>query len=121
MFRNEEHDLEENLEDLEGCREDKANTIIGDIHDKLNNDWFNNTSKDEDDLEGIMNYLEPRLYDGFIDLDDKAYNKRSPSEIYTKVKVLGVDEIPRTRDNIAAIRARLMKNITLEGNGQAKT
>ncbi|GJW38497.1 RNA-directed DNA polymerase, partial [Tanacetum coccineum] len=75
-FRNEEDDLEENLEDLEGCGEDKANTIMGDIHNKLNNDWFNNTSKDEDDLEGIMDYLEPRSYDGFIDLDDEAYNKR---------------------------------------------
>ncbi|GJY88635.1 zinc knuckle CX2CX4HX4C containing protein, partial [Tanacetum coccineum] len=49
-----EDDLEENLEDPEECGEDKANTIMGAIHDKLNDDWFNNTSKDEDDLEGIL-------------------------------------------------------------------
>ncbi|GKA26733.1 hypothetical protein Tco_0712842 [Tanacetum coccineum] len=30
-------------------------------------------------------------------------------ETYTKVKVLGVEKIPRTRDNVAAMRARLMK------------
>ncbi|GJY93437.1 zinc knuckle CX2CX4HX4C containing protein [Tanacetum coccineum] len=33
-FRDEEDDLELNLEDLEECEEDKANTILGVIHDK---------------------------------------------------------------------------------------
>ncbi|GKD28909.1 hypothetical protein Tco_1239687, partial [Tanacetum coccineum] len=47
------------------------------IHDKLNDDWFNNTSEDEDDLEGILDYLEPRSYEGFIDLDDEAYREGS--------------------------------------------
>ncbi|GJU67279.1 hypothetical protein Tco_1253538 [Tanacetum coccineum] len=111
---------------------------MGAIHDKLNDDWFNNTSEDEDDLERILDYLEPRSYDGFIDLDDEAYNKKrckllgmtyeeptpiliekvkvtrytiGPGEIYTKLKVLGVDEIPRNRDNVAAMRARLMEKM----------
>ncbi|GJR78787.1 hypothetical protein Tco_0149572 [Tanacetum coccineum] len=75
-FGDEEDDLEKNLEDPEECGEDKANTILGVIHDKLNNNWFNNTSEDEDDLEGILDYLKPISYDGFIDLDDEAYNKR---------------------------------------------
>ncbi|GKC59851.1 zinc knuckle CX2CX4HX4C containing protein [Tanacetum coccineum] len=118
------------------------------IHDKLNDDWFNKTSEDENDLEGILDYFEPRSYDEFIDWDDEAYNKKrckllgmtyeeptliliekvkvtrytiGPSEIYTKVKVLGFDEIPRTRDNVVAMRARLMEKIAHEGNGQAKT
>nr|GFA67877.1 hypothetical protein [Tanacetum cinerariifolium] len=143
-FIDEEDDLKENLEDLEECGEDKANAIMRDIHDKLNDDWFNNTSEDEDDFEGILDYLEPRSYDGFIDLDDEAYNKRmcrwlgmaykeptlilmekvkvnrytiSPCKIYTKVEVLGVDEIPRIRDNVAIIRARLMEKVADEGNG----
>nr|GEV03646.1 hypothetical protein [Tanacetum cinerariifolium] len=138
----------ENLEDPKECGEDKANAIIGAIHNKLNDDWFNNTSEDKDDLDGILDYLEPISYDGFIDLDDEAYNKIrckllgmtymetililmekvkvtryiiGPSEIYTKVKVLGVDKIPRTKDNIAAIRAILMEKMAHEGNGQAKT
>ncbi|GJV06185.1 hypothetical protein Tco_1343841 [Tanacetum coccineum] len=83
-FRYEEDDIEEKLEDPEECGEDKSNTIIGAIHDKLNDDWFK-------------------------------------EEIYTKVKVLGDEEMPRTRDNIASIRARLMEKMANEGNGQAKT
>nr|GEU81578.1 hypothetical protein [Tanacetum cinerariifolium] len=75
-FINEEDDFVENLEDLEECREDKANKILGVIHDKLYNDCFNNTSEDEDDLEWILDYLKPISYDGFIDLDDETYNKR---------------------------------------------
>ncbi|GKF11972.1 hypothetical protein Tco_0049898, partial [Tanacetum coccineum] len=120
----------------------------GVIHDKLNDGWFNNTSEDKDNLEGILDYLEPRSYNGFIDLDDEAYNKKrckllgmtyeeptpilikkvkvtrytiGPGEIYTKVKLLGFDKIPRTMDNVAAMRARLMEKMANEGNGQAKT
>nr|GEU43065.1 hypothetical protein [Tanacetum cinerariifolium] len=90
----------------------------------------------EDDLERILDYLKPRSYDVFIDLDDEAYNKRrcrllgmtyeeptpvliekakvtryivGPGETCTKVNVLGVEKIPRTRDNVVAMRARLMK------------
>nr|GEV88535.1 hypothetical protein [Tanacetum cinerariifolium] len=33
-------------------------------------------NEDEDDLEWILDYLKPISYDGFIDLDDEAYNKR---------------------------------------------
>nr|GFC50315.1 hypothetical protein [Tanacetum cinerariifolium] len=68
------------------------------IHGKLNDDWFNGTSEDEDDLEGILYYLKPRSYDGFIYLDNEAYNKRRfrllgltyeepPSVLIKKVKV----------------------------------
>ncbi|GJS10671.1 hypothetical protein Tco_0367467 [Tanacetum coccineum] len=67
---------EDNSEDSEECIEDKANTIMGAIHDKLNDDWFNGKNEDEDDLEGILDYLKPRSYDGFINLDNEAYNKR---------------------------------------------
>ncbi|GJY77003.1 hypothetical protein Tco_0482119 [Tanacetum coccineum] len=137
-FEDEEEDLEEYLEDPEECGEDKANTVLGVIHDKLNTDWFKNTSEDKDDLKGILDYLKPRSYDGFIDLDDEAYNKRrcrllgmtyeeptpiliekakvtrytvGPGETYTKVKVLEVEKIPRTGDNVAAMRAGLMKKM----------
>ncbi|GJU32889.1 hypothetical protein Tco_1176478 [Tanacetum coccineum] len=33
-------------------------------------------AKDKGDLEGIINYLEPTLYDGFIDPDNEAYKLR---------------------------------------------
>ncbi|GKB22125.1 hypothetical protein Tco_0856048 [Tanacetum coccineum] len=105
------------------------------------------TSKDEDDLEGILDYLKPRSYNGFIDLDNEAYNKRrcrllgltyeeppliliekvmvtrytiGPEKIYIKVKLLGIEEMPRTRDNVASIRARLMEKMANDGNGQEK-
>ncbi|GJR68479.1 hypothetical protein Tco_0014544 [Tanacetum coccineum] len=76
MFDEVEDDIEENSEDPEECGEDQANTVMGGIYDKLNNDWFNGTSDDEDDFEGILDYLEPSSYDGFIDLDIEAYNER---------------------------------------------
>ncbi|GJU48931.1 reverse transcriptase domain-containing protein [Tanacetum coccineum] len=34
------------------------------------------TSDDEDDIEGIIDYLKPTSYDGFVDLDEEEYNKR---------------------------------------------
>ncbi|GJQ89567.1 hypothetical protein Tco_0000706 [Tanacetum coccineum] len=43
---------------------------------KLPEEWFSGVSKDKDDLEGIIDYLEPTLYDGFIDPDDEAYKQR---------------------------------------------
>nr|GEY57536.1 hypothetical protein [Tanacetum cinerariifolium] len=135
-FRDEEDDLDDYLEDPEECKEDKASTILRVIHDKLNNDWFDNTSEAEDDLEGILDNLKPISYDGFIELDGEAYNNRrcillgmtyeEPTliliknakvtrytvglgETYTKVNLLGVEKIPRNRDNVTVMRARLMK------------
>ncbi|GKE84342.1 hypothetical protein Tco_1558084 [Tanacetum coccineum] len=132
----EDDDTEENLEDPEECGEDKANAIIRVVHDKLNDDWFNGISEDEDDLEGIIDCLEPKSYNGFINLDNETYNEikckllgityRKPSPIlikkvevirytiglggtYTKIRFIGIDEMPRTRDNVAEIRDELMK------------
>ncbi|GJT58919.1 reverse transcriptase domain-containing protein [Tanacetum coccineum] len=34
------------------------------------------TSDDVNDIEGIIDYLEPTSYDGFVDLDEEEYNKR---------------------------------------------
>ncbi|GJV95567.1 zinc knuckle CX2CX4HX4C containing protein [Tanacetum coccineum] len=148
ILEDEENDSDKNLEDPDEYGEDKANAILEVIHDKLNDDWFINTSEDEDDLEGILDYLKPRSYDGFINLDDEAYNNKrckllgmtyeepnpilikkakvtryiiGPGETYTKVRGLGIEKIPRTKDNVAAMRARLMKKMAYEGNRQAKT
>ncbi|GJX20238.1 zinc knuckle CX2CX4HX4C containing protein [Tanacetum coccineum] len=147
-FGDEEDDIEENLEDLEEYREDKANAIMEAIHDKLNDDWFKDTREDKDDLEGIIDYLEPKSYDEFINPDNEAYNERKcrllgmvyrkpspiliekaevtrykvgPGETYTKVKVLEIDEMPKPRDNVAAIRAELMDEIRADRNTKGKT
>nr|GFC03684.1 hypothetical protein [Tanacetum cinerariifolium] len=63
-------------EDLAECGEDKANIILEVVLDKLDEAWFNGTREDNDDLEGILDYLKPKSYDGFIDLDDEAYKER---------------------------------------------
>ncbi|GJR35246.1 hypothetical protein Tco_1210930 [Tanacetum coccineum] len=135
-FRDEEDDPKEDWEDPDEYGEDKAHAIMEDVRNKLDDEWFNNTNEDKDDLEGILDYLEPRLDNRYINLDNEAYNEKmgkllgmtykeptpiliknvkitrysvGPGGIYTKVKVVGVDEIPRTRENAAVIKARLMK------------
>ncbi|GKD62822.1 hypothetical protein Tco_1300331, partial [Tanacetum coccineum] len=144
----EEDDIDEDLEDLEEYNKDKENAILGAVLDNLIDDWFNGTSKYEDDLDGIIDYLEPTSYDGFIDLNDEAYKERKydllgmtyrkPSpilieklkvtrytiglgETYTKMKVLEIEEMPRTRDNIATTRAGLMEEMGTYRISQGET
>nr|GEU50945.1 hypothetical protein [Tanacetum cinerariifolium] len=71
----------EDVYDSVECGEDKSNTILETVHDKLDDDWF-------------------------------------IGETSTKVKLLGIDEIPRTMDNMAAIRAELLKEIGTEGRSR---
>ncbi|GJZ94750.1 hypothetical protein Tco_0666953 [Tanacetum coccineum] len=102
------------------------------------NDNDHGTSDDEEDIEGIIDYLEPTSYDGFIDLDEEEYNKKrcrllgmpyiaplpliikqveitqyslGPGDVYTKVEVLNMEELPRTRNNIATIRIDIMDEV----------
>ncbi|GJS11840.1 zinc knuckle CX2CX4HX4C containing protein [Tanacetum coccineum] len=42
-------------------------------------------------------------------------------ETYIKIRVIGIDEMPRTRDNVAAIRAVLMKQMAEDRSGQGET
>ncbi|GJY00256.1 hypothetical protein Tco_0357274 [Tanacetum coccineum] len=63
-------------EDLEKYGETKTRAIIGAMINKLLEEWFLRVSKDKDDLEGIIDYLEPTLYNGFIDHNDEAYKRR---------------------------------------------
>ncbi|GKC21569.1 hypothetical protein Tco_1023719 [Tanacetum coccineum] len=101
-------------------------------------DYDDRTSDDEDDIEGIIDYLEPTSYDGFVDLDEEEYNKRrcrllgmsyieplpiiikqvkitryslGPGEVYTKLKVSNMEELPRTRSNVATIRSNIMDEV----------
>nr|GEU67128.1 kinase-like domain-containing protein [Tanacetum cinerariifolium] len=66
-FEDDEYEIEENLEDSEECGEDKASVILGIVLDKLDEAWFEGTSEDKDDLEGMLDFLEPKSYVGFID------------------------------------------------------
>nr|GEZ20407.1 hypothetical protein [Tanacetum cinerariifolium] len=96
------------------------------------------TNEDVDDLEGIIDYLKPTLYDRFIDSDDEEYMEKkcrllgipyikppliliekvnvtthsfSRGEVYKKIKVSGVEELSRNRGNTTTIRAGIMKEI----------
>ncbi|GJX76096.1 hypothetical protein Tco_0322907 [Tanacetum coccineum] len=71
-----ENTLTKEQEDPEKCKETKTRAIIREMINKLPEEWFSGVSRDIDDLEGIIDYLEPTLYDGFIDHNDEAYKRR---------------------------------------------
>ncbi|GJY20915.1 hypothetical protein Tco_0393481 [Tanacetum coccineum] len=106
----------EDREDLENFRDAKIELILDNVYDKLDDDWFNGTVIDEEDLDGIVDYLELKSYDGFIDVDDKAYKKKR--ECSTKGRILQIDKLPRTSTNVATIRAELMKEMDAGGSVQ---
>ncbi|GJZ72769.1 reverse transcriptase domain-containing protein [Tanacetum coccineum] len=68
--------LTKEQEDPKKCEETKERAIIGAMVKNLLEEWFLEVSRDKDDLEGIIDYLEPILYDGFIDHNDESYKQR---------------------------------------------
>ncbi|GJY37121.1 zinc knuckle CX2CX4HX4C containing protein [Tanacetum coccineum] len=104
----------------------------------LRNNEIRWMSDDEDDIEGIIDYLEPTSYDGFVDLDEKEYNKRrcrllgmpyiaplpiiieqvkitryslGPGEVYTKLEVSNMEELPQTRKNFTTLRSDIIDEV----------
>ncbi|GJX57704.1 hypothetical protein Tco_0287601 [Tanacetum coccineum] len=65
--KTQENTLTKEQEDPEKCEETKTRAIIEAMINKLPEEWFSGVSRDMDDLEGIIDYLEPTLCDGFID------------------------------------------------------
>nr|GEY55008.1 hypothetical protein [Tanacetum cinerariifolium] len=140
-----EYDDNEEFEDPNRCGESKENEILGTVLKKLHDEWFKGTDEYDDDLKGIIDYLEPTLYDGFIDSDDEVYKEMKcrllgmpyikptliliekvnvtrysigPGEVYTKIKVSGVEELSRTRGNITTIRAGIMDEISRNADNE---
>nr|GEV49496.1 hypothetical protein [Tanacetum cinerariifolium] len=99
----------DDCKDLENFREEKIELILDTVLDKLDDGWFSGTVKDEEDLDRIVDYLDLKSHDGFIDIDDKAYHERI---------VLEIEEKPRTSTNVAAVRAELMKEMDTIGSLQ---
>ncbi|GJV31009.1 hypothetical protein Tco_1391409 [Tanacetum coccineum] len=133
-----DYDDNNDFYDPDQCREGRNNEIQERIINNLHEEWFKGTSNDKDDIEGIIDYLEPMLYEGFIDLDDEEYNKRrcrllgmsyiepppiiieqvkitryslGLGKVYTKLEVSNIKELPRTRRNIATIRSNIMDEV----------
>ncbi|GJZ93174.1 hypothetical protein Tco_0665239 [Tanacetum coccineum] len=95
----------EEQEDPEECGETKTRAIIREMVNKLPEEWFSGVSEDKDDLEGIIDYLEPTLYDGSIDLDDEAYKLRRNKLLgmpYSKPPPILREEAEATRYNLGA-------------------
>ncbi|GKC26879.1 hypothetical protein Tco_1034173, partial [Tanacetum coccineum] len=134
-----EKTITEEHEDPDKCGETKARAIIRAMINKLPEEWFSGVSRDLDDLEGIINYLEPKLYDGFIDHNDEAYKQRrnkllgipytepppiikeeakitkynlGDGEVFTKTKILNIKGFPKTTPNIADMRAKIINGIS---------
>ncbi|GJY02916.1 hypothetical protein Tco_0361068 [Tanacetum coccineum] len=114
---------------------------------KLDDDWFTVTINDDGNLDGIVDYFDLKPHDDFIDINDEAYKERickllgmtyknpspiliekvevprymiGPGESYTKVRILGIEEMPRTSAKIAAVRAELMEEIDTGGSVQTE-
>ncbi|GJT93823.1 hypothetical protein Tco_1082668 [Tanacetum coccineum] len=62
-----ENTITKDQEDPEKCKETMTRAIVRAMVNKLHEEWFSGVSEDKDDLEGIIDYLEPTLYDGLID------------------------------------------------------
>ncbi|GKC08144.1 RNA-directed DNA polymerase, eukaryota, reverse transcriptase zinc-binding domain protein [Tanacetum coccineum] len=62
-----DYDDNDDFYDPDQCGEGRNNEIRERIINNLHEEWFKGTSDDEDDIEGIIDYLEPTSYEGFID------------------------------------------------------
>jgi hypothetical protein len=108
------------------------------IEDKLDNEWFKGTESDDDDIDGIIYYLELQGHDGFTDPDDEAYEQRrckllglthtkppliiaeayevtrynlGPDERFSKIGKIRKSEYSRTSMNVAWMRHNLIKEM----------
>ncbi|GKC42299.1 hypothetical protein Tco_1060021 [Tanacetum coccineum] len=133
-----DYDDNNDFYDPDQCRDGRNNEIRERIIHNLHEEWFKGTSDEEDDIEGIIDYLEPTSYDRFIYLDDEEYNKRrcrllgmpyieplpiiieqvkitryslGPGEVYIKHEVSNMEELPQTRNNVATIRSNIMEDV----------
>ncbi|GKC68274.1 hypothetical protein Tco_1100872, partial [Tanacetum coccineum] len=105
-------------------------------------------SEDKDNLEGIIDYLEPTSHDGFVDPDDEAYRQRRSNllgmpykeppptlkeeaditrysfgtgEVFTKGEILKVNKLPRTMFSTIDLRAELINARNIESEDLSST
>ncbi|GKC08822.1 hypothetical protein Tco_1000432 [Tanacetum coccineum] len=62
--------------DPDQCGDGRNYEIREMIIHNLHEEWFKGTFDDENDIEGIIDYLEPTSYEGFIDFNEEEYNER---------------------------------------------
>ncbi|GJZ61388.1 RNA-directed DNA polymerase, eukaryota, reverse transcriptase zinc-binding domain protein [Tanacetum coccineum] len=117
-----EKTLTEEQEDPEKCGETNERAIIGAVVNKLPEEWFSEISRDKDDLEGIIDYLEPTLYEGFIDHNDEAYKQRRNKLLgipYIEPPQIKKEEAKITKYNLGAGEPVLMGVRSVGGQDMA--
>nr|GEX64563.1 hypothetical protein [Tanacetum cinerariifolium] len=113
-------------EEKEDHEEFKTNAVLEIILDKMDETWFSSTRNEKDDLEGMIDYLEPYLYNEFISLGNEGKCKllgiiyrEPPSILIKRLKLQDtIDKIPRTSANGATIRAVILDEMNAEGSAQ---
>ncbi|GKA61104.1 uncharacterized mitochondrial protein-like protein [Tanacetum coccineum] len=132
-----EKTITEEQEDPKKCGEAKIRAIIGAMINKLPEEWISGVSRVMDDLEGIIDYPEPTLYDRFIDHNDEAYKQRrnkllgmpyteplpivkeeaeitrynlGAGEVFTKTEILNIEGFPIIAPNIIDMRAEIIND-----------
>ncbi|GJZ53026.1 hypothetical protein Tco_0607911 [Tanacetum coccineum] len=81
------------------------------------NQKFTGTIHDEDDLDGIADFLELKSHDDFVDINDEAYKERM-------CKLLGMTykkPSPILIEKVEVTRAELMEEMDTGGSVQRKT
>nr|GEU74945.1 hypothetical protein [Tanacetum cinerariifolium] len=76
-----------------------AELTLDDVLDKLDDDRFTETINDEEDLGGIVNFLELK-HDDFIDINDEAYKERMCKLLgmaYKKPSLILIEKVEVTR------------------------
>lgn len=122
--------------------EDRDRRILDLIEERLDDNWHKDTKSNDDELEGIVDYLELQEYNEFTNIDDEAYEQRrcrllripykrpspilsekfevirysvGPDENFTKIESPEKKELVCTSSNVAWIRHHLMKEMDESG------
>nr|GEX87134.1 hypothetical protein [Tanacetum cinerariifolium] len=74
--KEENPNTKEDYEDLENFGEENMEIILDVVLDKLDDNWFTGTINDEDDLDEIVDYLDLKSRDDFVDINDEVYKER---------------------------------------------
>nr|GFA00379.1 hypothetical protein [Tanacetum cinerariifolium]GFA00387.1 hypothetical protein [Tanacetum cinerariifolium] len=99
-IRNEESIMDDDLIKIDHDLDKMMELILDVVEAMLDDDWFKDTISDEDDLDGIVDYLELKSHDDFVDINDKAYKERMCKFLgvaYKKPSPILIEKVEVTR------------------------
>nr|GEW83876.1 hypothetical protein [Tanacetum cinerariifolium] len=86
--------------DRENFEDERRELILYDVEDRLNDEWFTDTTKDGDNLDCILDYLKLQSHDDFVDIEDEAYKERMCKFLdmtYKKPSPITIENVEVTR------------------------